>query len=983
MNIAYSKEGRHVKCGERLFKMPLNEALELCKNLPENAEKGTQGAIFPFANEILLSKESDKFQSDGVIFIDIDKCSDYSDRIMEHFDEFAAKMHCLVAMTKSYSGNLHIFTFSQEVKDDFRKYNEIATLHLAVIAHLINRKLGIDLRKIEKALDTHNTNITQRLYLNYSDYHYSDSVDNMFIDDNYFDFLKGEYEELFNKSQKSKTSVINYNLTYSHANCSNLEVNMTDKSKFHYNYEEKYRIANTLAACDMNADDIYRILSTICKNVKDKQCEFDKELRAISKTSLSKKTPTKWAIKELKDRWGIDLKLDIESYDLNQFQNDIEINYLPKYDSECELSELQYLSDVEMEDILKKNKNILIVAPCGCGKTEWVKTMAKLKVCDIIEPMKSTIGGKFNDCDIQYIEKPNQHIGQISQLMIYDTFCRTAVCKDTTFIDESHLLIEHDEFRDAPYEVLKKMIGNERQVIMMTGSPMGEQELLNDTYCCKITKKNDHKQKAIFHFTRDCYSTAKQLLKDAKNRGVVSLIPSNKQNKRNAQLLDEIGLKYDEYKLSHKGSEAMENINKENKIGDIDALSVTSYLNVGNEIKEPNKNIETFVLNWNLEQFTAQSMYQFASRVRNSDITIHIVVKMTPYLFSVNSLTKSDVDTDLLENDVKNGGSLSKHLRAKFKWIDENGNINFQQKDYNDMTEELLSYWKQFPVICTMFRKLGFETEFVEDKQAIKSNTKVSNQDKIDIMRFIVDEVGIDDFINEWISHSTNDSIRYGKNAIEEEMLYIQDTNFTNKVVNMINQLKRLNIATKNIEQLIKACENDKGILNMSKMERAVIYFDGLKSFDDDIRQIRELCKGKKQLGKNLIAKMSKEFTKAKVEQSFRQIGKIPTEKQLQDEIDLRLKFYATVVRSVLENDSKSNQFTESTNPNINIVFTDEFLSAIDEDKRKKQVTLTNGTDTKTYDSMKSFCKDNGYNQNTVKVSFSRYGCYNGWSKVS
>lgn len=980
VSVSYSRK-KTPSNGDKLTIITLKQLLTNCTSIIRDIKKGELGMMYVYLSETKLEKQSDAFASvgsDGVIFIDIDDCHEVSNQIMAKFDELIKLAPYIIAAQKSASGNLHFWGYSEVVKNDFSKHGEVARLYLADVTYTINKVCKIEL----SAADTHNTNPAQGLFPHNTEFHYNENfISKDFTDDEILN-LKQRYKNIWKQSESSnaeKREGFTPNVEYRCSDRPNVIIDTSNTSKIHYNYHQRYQIADTLAAAGYNENEVFEILKSICLDVKQ-QADYDQQLMSIARSSQNKKHPFEWAINELRRVWNINLKIELDSFDTSCFEKDIEIPFLPKqYDGEYELNKGEYISDIA-NIISIPNRHIYIVAPCGSGKTEWMKDYARNNSCDIIEPMNSTMSGKFSDDSIEWATKPNQHIETKSQLMIPDTFAASSVCKEVTFVDESHLWVEQDSFRESIFNTVHKLKFGGGKVVMTTGSPMGEHLLMPDTYCIKIVKQIEHEQKVIFHFTHDCNETAKQLLIDAKKRHITALIPSNREQDKTIKLLVNNGLSYRKYRRIDKGSDFMKGVDLENKIGETDSVLVTSYLNVGNEIKEQ-KQIETFVLNWNLERFSAQTMYQFASRVRDSDITIHVVVKISPYLFYYDSCEVEQPNEELLIHDIKNDGWMSRELQEKYQWAHVNGNIDSEMKAHKQMIQQLENYWKQFPIVCTMFRRLGFSTKFeICDGGVRRRAEKSTNEDKISVQNFIL-EVGIDVFVDKWFEFSEKDTIRCGNNRIEDDKMYISDINYAGKIVKCVSRLTSIGISAKNMEKIWCVSTKRNGLLNMAKLGRVGECLKSIKECDKDVERINDWIQKKKVKTRNDLIVLADEYTRMKVEQSIKDIDGKLTEQDVRNAVRDRKDIVKAMVIGVYE--SKVSNISDIVDSNINLFITDGFLEAFEQDEREKPITMTNGTDKRTYNSLTDFCDEQGFDRNSVQVSLSSRGSYKGWREAS
>ena len=158
---------RFPKKGEELKIIDLYIVMKRCEQIPQNANKGESGSIFPYLSE---EANPNYFEFDGVVFVDIDNCQNVSETIFESFEKICSALPNLLAMNFSYSRNLHCYFYDNEIKDNPSIYGEKALLYLCAFAAAVKKITNIDLRNIEGALDTHSKSPNQRLFLNRSEF---------------------------------------------------------------------------------------------------------------------------------------------------------------------------------------------------------------------------------------------------------------------------------------------------------------------------------------------------------------------------------------------------------------------------------------------------------------------------------------------------------------------------------------------------------------------------------------------------------------------------------------------------------------------------------------------------------------------------------------------------------------------------------------------------------------------------------------------
>ena len=154
--------------GEELHILDLYTVLKQCEvGIGDDTEKGKSGSVFPYRSNIA---NPSSLVFDGVVFVDIDECSEISKDIFNSFDKLCQIVPNILAVNYSYSGNLHFYLYDKNLKDGSAVYEDLAVLYLCCVARAIKNVLGVDLRDIDGALDTHSKSPYQRMFLNKSDF---------------------------------------------------------------------------------------------------------------------------------------------------------------------------------------------------------------------------------------------------------------------------------------------------------------------------------------------------------------------------------------------------------------------------------------------------------------------------------------------------------------------------------------------------------------------------------------------------------------------------------------------------------------------------------------------------------------------------------------------------------------------------------------------------------------------------------------------
>lgn len=140
--ISYSSIGKFAKNGSKMSITTLKDVLNRCASDEfKGKQKGSSGCILPYVSEKLGDRP---FVYEGVVILDLDKFNKEpallgkENLIYEKFEEIAMYMPNLLAINFSYSHNLHVFVYDQNVVDE-SSYNKWSAIYMAVFARVINK----------------------------------------------------------------------------------------------------------------------------------------------------------------------------------------------------------------------------------------------------------------------------------------------------------------------------------------------------------------------------------------------------------------------------------------------------------------------------------------------------------------------------------------------------------------------------------------------------------------------------------------------------------------------------------------------------------------------------------------------------------------------------------------------------------------------------------------------------------------------------
>lgn len=169
-NLGFNYEDHepyYPKLGHKFRIYPFKKLWALQEKMPKDANKGECGMVFPYHYQYMHGIDKMRDQNmlgNGLIFCDLD-IHDLGLRDKAWDALVSANLDEIFTMSKTKHG-IHAIGLCEPTTAD--KYHDIAVLYLAFLSSQILNKTGIDLRTIDKAMDTHNTNMGQRFFLCHS-----------------------------------------------------------------------------------------------------------------------------------------------------------------------------------------------------------------------------------------------------------------------------------------------------------------------------------------------------------------------------------------------------------------------------------------------------------------------------------------------------------------------------------------------------------------------------------------------------------------------------------------------------------------------------------------------------------------------------------------------------------------------------------------------------------------------------------------------
>lgn len=441
--------------GSKLKITNLYSALKYCENMEGGSEKGTSGVLLPYVSNRQLSvSDTGQYNSDGVIFIDIDY-NKRSKEIYEGFDQMCDRIPTLLAMNYSHSRKLHLYLYDPVVKDGPDKYRERYLLWMAVCAKVIKELFGIDLRDEDGAMDSHNAIWTQKLFAAPSTFQWR-QMEKIYADQP-FKFstkdkkiLMSEYSILFAKDE-SKRSLLPSTVVVEGSG--DIMVDRDFNILGWSGWDARTRIvATAFFHFNKNIDDVKRYIYSTYKNSTEMWNQFESMFR--------------------NDRLERFYSRDVEKY-LFKKEGDV-----------YKLDDGEYISQViDIDELLKTDKYIYIQSNTGTGKTEFVKELLK-RYDDKLVLIQQTIAlreGKkegieeytFGNWD-KLLSKEKVHITidkAVREMSMWKMEDYVVV------VDESHLLEEYVDIRSTPLLKFIDLLSDAKKVIFMSATPTSDLKL--------------------------------------------------------------------------------------------------------------------------------------------------------------------------------------------------------------------------------------------------------------------------------------------------------------------------------------------------------------------------------------------------------------------------------------------------------------------------------------------------------------------------
>lgn len=415
-----------------------------------------------------------------------------------------------------------------------------------------------------------------------------------------------------------------------------------------------------------------------------------------------------------------------------------------EYDHTIRLGKDEYLCSryVEKNEILDllettDKKVVYLKSAPATGKTEMAKHLMDIgKKVLFVCGRNTVLEGKLGRMDIDKRYGGNTDEGSndnaaysVNQFIKQYKELKKDCHYDYIIIDEIHLVGE--SFRKDVMTKLLQIIHSyslSAKLVLMTGTPSIETYYLpkDDTLRVAVEKEQTFEKNITPIVSSDYNAALNQMLIDVaesvQQRKKVFIVEND--TKRNAVLTDyfnDNNIKIVDFNRQKKNDDNVGYVLKNAKLpNNYDGIIITSYLGVGNEIKDDNQ-WDVFFMPTQLNYFTANDIEQFANRIRNKNIN----AKIYYFGYCLSRLTDSRV--------VKQYGGESYKNFLEYKKLDEEGKLavsDFVKLDkasvrYDVLTYQHLLYESSANTVLSLLHNLY--------NWNIQESVRVSNTETIDL----------------------------------------------------------------------------------------------------------------------------------------------------------------------------------------------------------------------------------------------------------
>lgn len=597
------------KNGNPVTKVKLLDSIVACKKIiNKDSQKGTTGGIFPYVSR--TNRQNFDVEPSDVLFVDIDHISNeyidgvcVTDIILGKFNELCSELPNIITAYTSHSYNIHFILYKESMNnsDDYITQNQIYT---AVLATIIKKVCGIDLRTIDKSIDTHNQVLTQRFYLNHIDnIYWNPYIQSVNIDKKNIKQLKIEYPQIFIESN-TQIKIDNDNfkkiidMKYVSSDDTKIEVDKDYIIRGWSGYDARTRICST-SYYHFNQD-------------------LDSTIDFISSNF------------NFTNEWQKQFKSLIEHNNVYKFYDPhIEDDLFGKEncDNKIQLKKNEYISDkLGLDDVIDK-KNYLcsgtntgktyfckkLISQCKERKTgliyiQFNRALLEDKLYDIEE---ITFRNEDNllrlDSGHQYHISVDNFVRNIENILSFGV----DFSKFVLILDESHFMEDYINIKTSQLKSLVNLLSQFKTIVMMSATPKSDFDLLKELGKVQDVKYYEYykiqDQTLNVKFINLNFDDKDNRTKEPKLNFIINdvisysshttptILYSNRHWHEYEQLLNDKGVGFGSFRSDeskNKKNICMSNI-KENKLLFYPITLATCYLGVGMEIKQnDNYNIE-------------------------------------------------------------------------------------------------------------------------------------------------------------------------------------------------------------------------------------------------------------------------------------------------------------------------------------------------------------------------------------------------------
>ena len=325
---------------------------------------------------------------------------------------------------------------------------------------------------------------------------------------------------------------------------------------------------------------------------------------------------------------------------------ELKTNYL---DEDC------YVTDI-IENTIKNNQSILLIAPQGVGKTTFIEKC--LNNCYLISPTRA-LANQVNA----------NNVGDVianTYMLAKDYIVKNTV--DFVVFDECHYIANYEMFAQQQIQKINEIYNICKQknikTIFVTATPQY-------LYCLKGCSYYDDIQVRVNIHANKQYVSNVYLYETITKNGIVKLLMKNKKDNNlqfvcinNTKLIEKIKNELNMQGIRCKSLSSANKTNEENRdifkkltnneiINDLDIIIVTSWADVGINIVNDNVTDIYYFSDKEYEKWNMVSLIQFIGRTRNCTPRLHMTKpqlskEYLTFLSMVSNNISSSVDAIVL-----------------------------------------------------------------------------------------------------------------------------------------------------------------------------------------------------------------------------------------------------------------------------------------------------------------------------------------------